>query len=96
MMVNVKHTSTLERIDEEDELFSEKMEETDNDIDIDIDIVDDIPDVTKAYKEKPYTNSNKEPFGLTLNGNSKEYILAHGAIKSLIKKGKEVSTAKGK
>ena len=94
MMVNVKHTSTLERIDEEDELFSEKMEETDNDIDIDI--VDDIPDVTKAYKEKPYNNSNKEPFGLTLNGKSKEYILAHGAIKSMIKKGKEVSTAKGK
>ena len=94
MMVNVKHTSTLERIDEEDELFSEKMEETENDSDIDI--VDDIPDVTKAYKEKPYTNSNKEPFGLTLNGNSKEYILAHGAIKSMIKKGKEVSTAKGK
>ena len=64
MMVNVKHTSTLERIDEEDELFSEKMEETENDIDIDI--VDNIPDVTKAYKEKPYNNSNKEPFGLTL------------------------------
>ena len=57
------------------------------------DHVDDIDsDVRKAYKEKPYLNSNKEPFGLTLNGKSKEYIDAKG----LLIKGKEIATLKGK
>ena len=31
----------------------------------------------KVYKEKPYMNSDKNPFGLTLKGSSKEYRLAH-------------------
>ena len=83
MDVDVKHASTDATVDE---AFSEKMEETDDD---DIDII-------KAYIEKPYYNSNKEPFGLTLNGKSKEYIRAHGAIKNMIKKGKEISTEHGK
>ena len=48
--------------------------------------LDDDSDIVKAYKEKPYFNSNKEPFGLTLNGKGKEYICAHGMIKGLIKR----------
>ena len=44
--------------------------------------------VLKAYKEKPYLNSNKEPFGLTLKGKSKEYINAHVGVKALLIKGK--------
>ena len=35
----------------------------------------------KVYKEKPYMNSDKNPFGLTLKGSSKEYRLAHDTIK---------------
>ena len=31
----------------------------------------------RVYKEKPYLNSAKEPFGLTMNGKNKEYIKAH-------------------
>ena len=46
--------------------------------------------VLKAYKEKPYLNSNKEPFGLTLKGKSKEYINAHVGAKALLIKGKEI------
>ena len=49
--------------------------------------------VTKAYKEKPYLNSNKDPFGLTI---SKDYINAHETIKGLIKKGKDISIVKGR
>ena len=43
----------------------------------------------KAYKEKPYLNSDKEPFGLTLNVKSKEYIKAHAAFKGMVQKGKK-------
>ena len=42
----------------------------------------------KVYKEKPYLNSDREPFGLTINGKTKEYIHAHETFRSLIKKGK--------
>ena len=49
----------------------------------------------KVYKEKPYLNSDREPFGVTLNGKTKEYILAHGAIKELMKKGKIYPVRKG-
>ena len=52
--------------------------------------------VLKCYKEKPYFNSNKEPFGLTLNGNSKDYINAHEIVKGSLKKGKEIKTPIGK
>ena len=53
-------------------------------------------DAIKVYKEKPYLNSNREPFGLTLNGRSKEYVTAHGNVKDLLKKGKVVATSAGK
>ena len=43
----------------------------------------------KVYKEKPYLNSDRNPFGVTLNGKTKEYIVAHEEIKGLIKKGKQ-------
>ena len=45
----------------------------------------------KVYKEKPYLNSDRDPFGVTLNGKTKEYILAHETLKGLIKKGKQYS-----
>ena len=50
----------------------------------------------KVYKEKPYLNSDKEPFGLTINGKSKEYIHAHETFKSMIKKGKQYAIGAGK
>ena len=50
----------------------------------------------KVYKEKPYLNSNKKPFGLTIKGKTKEYIDAHEYIKGLIVKGKVVQTNAGK
>ena len=40
----------------------------------------------RVYKEKPYLNSAKEPFGLTINGKNKEYIKAHEIIWDLVKK----------
>ena len=42
----------------------------------------------KIYKEKPYNNSNGDPFGVSLNGRSKEYIQAHNKLRDLLKKGK--------
>ena len=60
--------------------------------------VDDAPkdEVLKVYKEKPYFNSNKEPFGITLNGKSREYVAAHENVKALIVKGKVITTSIGK
>ena len=49
----------------------------------------------KVYKEKPYLNSDREPFGVTLNGKTKEYIHAHETVKELIKKGKKYSVEEG-
>ena len=49
----------------------------------------------KVYKVKPYLNSDREPFGLTINGKSKEYIAAHAMLKSMIKKGKQYPTDEG-
>ena len=46
----------------------------------------------KVYKEKPYLNSSKEPFGLTIKGRSKEYVAAHENIRGLLIKGKRIST----
>jgi hypothetical protein len=53
-------------------------------------------DTHKAYKEKPYLNLNKQPFGLTLKGKTKEYIDAHITIKGLLIKGKEIATSVGR
>ena len=50
----------------------------------------------RVYKEKPYFNSAKEPFGLTINGKNKEYIKAHETIRELVKKGKTYQVDKGK
>ena len=58
--------------------------------------VNDTKDVLKVYKEKPYLNSNGDPFGLTINGKNKEYVHAHELIKGFLKKGKEFSKASGK
>ena len=49
----------------------------------------------KVYKEKPYLNSDREPFGLTLNGKTKEYVNAHENLKSMIKKGKQIKVEAG-
>ena len=47
-------------------------------------------DEFKVYKEKPYNNSNGEPFGVTLNGRTREYIQAHHQFRDLIKKGSQL------
>ena len=49
----------------------------------------------KVYKEKPYLNSNKEPFGLTIYGKSKEYVAAHETLKDIMKKYKIYKTKSG-
>ena len=51
-------------------------------------IIDDALTEHKIYKEKPYKNSNADPFGVTLNGKSKDYIQAHNKLRDIIKKGK--------
>ena len=51
-------------------------------------IIDDDLTEHKIYKEKPYKNSNGDPFGVTLNGKSKDYIQAHNKLRDIIKKGK--------
>ena len=38
----------------------------------------------RVYKEKPYLNSAREPFGVTINGKTKDYLKAHKTIKELI------------
>ena len=43
----------------------------------------------KVYKEKPYLNSDRDPFGLKFKGKSKEYLKAHEKLKGIIKKGKQ-------
>ena len=54
----------------------------------DQEIVDDALTELKVYKEKPYKNSNGDPFGVTLNGKTKDYIQAHNKLRELLKKGK--------
>ena len=49
------------------------------------------PGQFKIYKEICYPNSEGNPFGLTINGRSKEYINAHEAFKDMIIKGKKYS-----
>ena len=46
----------------------------------------------RVYKEKPYMNSDRDPFGITINGKTKEYLHAHDSIKGIIKKGKQFSS----
>ena len=50
----------------------------------------------KVYKEKPYSNSEGELFGLTINGKTKEYLNAHDSIKCLMKRGKQLVVLEGK
>ena len=50
----------------------------------------------RVYKEKPYLNSAREPFGLTINGKTKEYMKAHDTIREIVKKGKTYIVDKGK
>ena len=50
----------------------------------------------KVYKEKPYLNSDRDPFGVTFNGKTKEYLHAHSEIKALVKKGKQFTVGEGK
>ena len=49
---------------------------------------DETVDEYKVYKEKPYKNSNGDPFGVTLNGKVKDYIQAHNKVRELMKKGR--------
>ena len=53
-------------------------------------------EVFRVYKENPYFNSNKEPFGITLKGKTKEYVSAHENFKALIITGKVITTPLGK
>ena len=49
----------------------------------------------KVYKLNTYVNSDKNPFGLTLKGRTKEYILAHETFQHLIVKRKKYFVGKG-
>ena len=53
-------------------------------------------EVLKPYKEKQYFNSNKEPFGITLNGKSRGYIAAHDKVKALMIKKKNIVSDVGR
>ena len=41
-------------------------------------------------------NSDRDPFGITINGKTKEYLHAHDSIKGIIKKGKQFSVMENK
>ena len=49
----------------------------------------DVKNKYKVYTEKPYFNSDKDPFGVTLNGKTKDYLRGHEVIKNLIITGKK-------
>ena len=49
----------------------------------------DVKNKYKVYTEKPYLNSDKDPFGITLNGKTKDYLRGHEVIKNLIITGKK-------
>ena len=61
---------------------------------MDVDVESDTSEY-KVYKEKPYLNSDREPFGLTIKGKSKEYIHAHEGVKNMMKKGKQYTIDDG-
>lgn len=41
----------------------------------------------KCYKIKSYNNSDGDPFGVTINGKTKDYLEAHNKFRQIIKKG---------
>ena len=47
----------------------------------------------KVYREKEYTNSDKEPFGLTIKGKAKDFYTAHRKIRDLVIKNKQYTVA---
>ena len=51
---------------------------------------------SKVYKENPDFNSNKEPFGLTIKGKTRDYVAAHENIKEMMIKNKQVTSSVGK
>ena len=61
------------------------------------DINVDVDTSNKVYKEKTYFNSNKDPFGITLNGRTKAYIKAHEKVRDILSiRGKVITTNDGK
>ena len=52
--------------------------------------MEDLSQVTefKVYKEHSYKNSKGEPFGVSIKGRAKDYILAHKNVRQIFKKGK--------
>ena len=62
------------------------------------DMQEDIPkdELPKVYQEKLYFNSNKEPFGVTIKGKTKDYISSHEKFKGTLIKNKIISTSIGK
>ena len=48
-----------------------------------IEVFDDPLDEYKIYKEKPYKNSNGDPFGVTIKLRVKDYIQAHNKVREL-------------
>ena len=60
-----------------------------------LDVSHDSTEEIRVYKEKPYFNSDKQPFGLTLKGRSKDYIKAHEAFKELVIKNKKYNVVSG-
>ena len=49
----------------------------------------------KVYKEAPYPNSDQERLGLTLKGNSKDFIDAQQNVKDIVVKGKQYDFSDG-
>ena len=62
------------------------------------DMQEDIPkdELPKVYQEKLYFNSNKESFGVTIKGKTKDYISSHEKFKGTLIKNKIISTSIGK
>ena len=62
------------------------------------DMQEDTPkdELPKVYQEKLYFNSNKEPFGVTIKGKTKDYISSHEKFKGTLIKNKIISTSIGK
>ena len=50
----------------------------------------------KMYTVKEYLNSNKDPFGLTIKGKSKNFKEAQKTFQATIINGKTISTSEGK
>ena len=51
----------------------------------------------KVYKVKPYLNSDRQPFGLTINSKSKDYIQAQKSFSEIVKiRGKQFRACRSK